>query len=59
MIAPPLVGVDITRDYLMTVRQALLLELEAVEKLLDITPRTSEIRKAAKEYNQVERKQDE
>lgn len=43
---PP--DVQITRDYLMAQRQALLLQLEALELLLSITPRTSEIRKAAK-----------
>jgi hypothetical protein len=41
--------IAVTRDYLMAERQALLLRLEAIEKLLDISPRTSEIRKAAKE----------
>ena len=48
--------IAVTRDYLMAERQALLLRLEAIEKLLDITPRTSEIRKAAKDkaYNNQE-----
>ena len=40
--------IQLTRDFLMAQRQALLLQLEAIELLLSITPRTSEIRKAAK-----------
>ena len=40
---------DAIREYLMTERQALLLRLETVERLLSISPRVSEIRKAAKE----------
>jgi hypothetical protein len=44
-----------TRDYLLQVRQALLLQLDAIERLLCISPRTSELRKQAK----MEREQNE
>lgn len=44
----PVLEISITRDFLMTRRQAILLELESIEKLLDISPRTAELRKAAK-----------
>lgn len=46
------------REYLMAERQALLLRLEAIEKLVGISPLTSEIRKAAKNkaYNEAEKK---
>lgn len=37
------------REYLMAQRQAKLLEVESIEILLGISPRTSEIRKAAKD----------
>lgn len=47
-MALPIVELSITRDYLMTQRQALLLQLEAIELLLAMSPRTSELRKAAK-----------
>ena len=57
MISSPLSlpDVSVTREFLMAQRQALLLQLEAIEQLLAIAPRTSELRKAAK----AERKLDE
>lgn len=37
-----------SHEYLMMMRQAILLQLDAIEKALGISPRTSEIRKDAK-----------
>ena len=45
-LPPP--DIVMEREYLMMWRQSLLLQLDAVEKMLDIHPRTSEIRKQAK-----------
>lgn len=49
----PLMTVDIPqqsthREYLMAHRQALLMELDALERYLGLTPRTAELRKQAK-----------
>ena len=41
------------REYLMQVRQALLLQLDAIERVLNITPRTSELRKRERERAKV------
>ena len=40
---------DDIRDYLMTRRQALLLELDMLERMLKISPRVAELRKSAKD----------
>lgn len=42
--------IELTREYLMAVRQALLLQIDAIEKYLDIHPSVSELRKQAKEH---------
>lgn len=38
------------RQYLMVVRDVRLQEVEAIERLLNITPRTSELRKEGKQW---------
>lgn len=45
MIAPDII---LTREYMMLMRQALLMQLDAIEKLLGVSPRTSELRKEAR-----------
>jgi len=45
---------DRTRSLWIGIRQALLLLLDAVERYLDLCPRTSELRKQAKEMYYVE-----
>lgn len=52
---PP--NVDITRDFLMAQRQALLLQLEAIELLLSLSPRTSELRSADKAARKLQAEQ--
>lgn len=51
---------DTLRGYFMTRRRSLLTELDDLEKLLGITPRTSEIRKREKaQYNcETEKKEE-
>ena len=46
------------RDYLMSRRQALLLELDTIERALCITPRVSELRKAAKSKEDHEQRRE-
>jgi hypothetical protein len=47
----PLLEISITRDFLMSQRQALLMQLDSIERLLDISPRTAELRKERKALN--------
>jgi hypothetical protein len=49
----PLLEISITRDFLMAQRQALLMQLDALERLLDISPRTAELRKEHRNGAQV------
>lgn len=44
-MALPLAEISITREYLMAQRQALLMQLDSIERLLAIAPRTAELRK--------------
>ncbi len=48
--------INLTREYLMAERQALLMKLDAIEKLLNLSPRTSELRKEARVQAYTERK---
>lgn len=49
----PVPEVGFTREYLLTVRQALLLQIDAIEKMLDIHPSVAELRRRAKEHEQA------
>ncbi len=40
--------IELTRDYLLRQRQAYLMLVDSIEIMLDIHPRTSELRRAAK-----------
>lgn len=44
----PTIEILLQREYLMVIRDALLKQVDAYERLLGITPRTAELRKAAK-----------
>jgi hypothetical protein len=46
--------IQIDREFLMARRQALLLELDALERILCISPRVSELRKEAKNQTHEE-----
>lgn len=48
MIPAPPIDVVITREYLVLLRQSLLMQLDALERLMEISPRTAELRKEAK-----------
>jgi predicted ATP-grasp superfamily ATP-dependent carboligase len=49
----------LTREYMMLMRQALLMQLDAIEKLLGISPRTSELRKEARAIAYTEKQHEE
>jgi hypothetical protein len=51
--------VILTREYMMLMRQALLMQLDAIEKLLGISPRTSELRKEARALAYTEKQHEE
>lgn len=55
LVAPEII---LTREYLMMVRQALLMQLDAIERLLNVSPRTAELRKEAKGMIQSELKEE-
>lgn len=42
-------SIQLTREYLLILRDALLKQVDAYERILCISPRTSELRQAAKE----------
>lgn len=42
-------GIVVTYEFLMAKRQAMLMELDALERLLEIAPRTAELRRERKE----------
>lgn len=48
--------ITLPRDYFMEIRRALLMQLDAIERILDITPRTAELRKEAKKDTIPEQK---
>ena len=54
-MAQELVPALLFREYLKNQRQALLMEVDNIERMLDMHPRTAELRKEAKEQRQVER----
>ena len=54
MTLPPL-EIQITREQYMMQRQALLMYIDAIEKILDIHPRTSELRKQARDERDREK----
>lgn len=41
--------ITVSGPFMLAIRQALLMMIDAIERELDIRPRTSELRKAAKE----------
>lgn len=55
----PDVNIQLDREYFLLRRQTILLELEYIEKRLQIFPRVSELRKQAKEESKVVQLQNE
>ena len=45
---PTVSGIALTRDFLISQRQALLMQLDSLERLLQISPRTAQLRKEMK-----------
>lgn len=54
----PTADISLQREHWMMIRQSLLMYLDAVEKALDISPRTSELRKEAKERDKRDKADD-
>lgn len=48
----------LTRENMMLMRQALLMQLDAIERMLGISPRTAELRKEMKEKNCEEKQKE-
>jgi hypothetical protein len=49
----PDLQIQLTREYLLKQREALLLQVDAIERVLDM-PRTSDLRKAEREKQKIE-----
>ena len=49
----PELHIQLTREYLLKQREALLLQVDAIERVLDM-PRTSDLRKAEREKQKSE-----
>lgn len=57
----PMLDIQLTREYLMRQRDAYLSLIDNIERLLDISPRTAELRRAEKQERillQLENKQE-
>jgi len=57
----PTVELSLTREYILLLRDSALKMVDAYERILGITPRTSELRQLAKEqkYEQLPKEDDE
>lgn len=55
IVVLPTSDISLQREHWMMIRQSLLMYLDAIEKALDISPRTSELRKEAKERDRQEK----
>jgi hypothetical protein len=49
----PLLDIQLTREYLMREREAYLAMVDNIERILEIEPRTSELRKEAREKHKL------
>lgn len=52
-MALPTIEVSLTREYMLILRDGLLKQVDAIERMLAINPRTAELRRDAKEARQV------